>query len=98
MQHMGFSNWDLGVVIFNSTINIPSNDISVELNNDVDISLFNHDEIEFDNPPVNIPHPRPLSPIVTIINNNENIPNPIERPRLRPRSTIKQKSRLIAEV
>jgi hypothetical protein len=62
MQHMGFSNWDLGVVILNSTINIPSNDISVELNNDVDIPLFNHDEIEFDNPPVNIPHPRPLSP------------------------------------
>ncbi|EFX64266.1 hypothetical protein DAPPUDRAFT_118340 [Daphnia pulex] len=79
-------------------INIPSNDISVELNDDVDIPLFNQDEIEFDNPPVNIPHPRPLSPIVTIINNNENIPNPIERPRLRPRSAIKPKSRLIAEV
>jgi transposase InsO family protein len=79
-------------------INIPSNDISVELNDDVDIPLFNQDEIEFDNPPVNIPHPRPLSPVVTIINNNENIPNPIERPRLRPRSAIKPKSRLIAEV
>ncbi|EFX81202.1 hypothetical protein DAPPUDRAFT_102736 [Daphnia pulex] len=39
-------------------INIPSNDISVELNDDVDIPLFNQDEIEFDNPPVNTPHPR----------------------------------------
>jgi hypothetical protein len=79
-------------------INIPSNDILVELNDDVDIPLFNQDEIEFDIPPVNTPHPRPLSPMVTIINNNENIPNPIERPRLRPRSAIKPKSRLIAEV
>ena len=79
-------------------INIPNDDILVELNNDVDIPSFDLDEIEFDNPPVNIPHPRPLSPIVTIINNNENIPNPIERPRLRPRSAIKPKSRLIAEV
>ena len=74
------------------------NDISVE-NPDFDnTSLIDPENPERNISPVIIPHPPPLSPVITIVNENENNLIPPELPRLRSRSAIKPRSRLIMEI
>ena len=74
------------------------NDISVE-NPDFDnTSLIDPEILERTISPVIIPHPPPLSPVITIVNEKENNLIPPELPRLRSRSAIKPRSRLIMEI
>jgi transposase InsO family protein len=74
------------------------NDISVE-NPDFDnTSLIDPEILERTISPVIIQHPPPLSPVITIVNENENNLIPPELPRLRSRSAIKPRSRLIMEI
>jgi hypothetical protein len=63
----------------------------------IEISLPNLDSIVRNDSPMNVPNPRPLSTIVTIIE-KETALQPTELPRLRSRSAIKPRQRLITEV
>ena len=75
----------------------PLLDKAAENPDHIEISLPNPDSIVRNDSPMNVPIPRPLSPIVTIIE-KETALQPTELPRLRSRSAIKPRQRLITEV
>ncbi len=75
----------------------PLLDKSAENPDHIEISLPNPDSIVRNDSPMNVPNSRPLSPIVTIIK-KETALQPTELPRLRSRSAIKPRQRLITEV
>ncbi|EFX62822.1 hypothetical protein DAPPUDRAFT_117332 [Daphnia pulex] len=75
----------------------PLLDKSAENPDHIEISLPNPDSIVRNDSPMNVPNPRPLSPMVTIIE-TETALQPTELPRLRSRSAIKPRQRLITEV
>ena len=75
----------------------PLLDKATENPDHIEISLPNPDSIVRNDSPMNVPNPRPLSPIVTIIE-KETALQPTELPRLRSRSAIKPRQRLITEV
>jgi hypothetical protein len=75
----------------------PLLDKSAENPDHIEVSLPNPDSIVRNDFPMNVPIPRPLSPIVTIIE-KETALQPTELPRLRSRSAIKPRQRLITEV
>jgi hypothetical protein len=81
-----------------SVVDEDLNDILVE-NPDFDnTSLIDPEILQRNISPVIIPHPPPLSPVITIVNEKENNLIPPELPRLRSRSAIKPRSRLIMEI
>jgi hypothetical protein len=75
----------------------PLLDKSTENLDHIEISLPNPDSIVRNDSPMNVPNPRPLSPIVTIIE-KETALQQTELPRLRSRSAIKPRQRLLTEV
>ncbi len=72
---------------------------SLSVDDDFDnTSLIDPEILERNISPVIIPHPPPLSPVITIVNEKENNFIPPELPNFPSRSAIKPRSRLIMEI
>jgi hypothetical protein len=71
-----------------SVVDDDLNEISVKNPDFYNTSLIDPEILERNISPLSIPHPLPLSPVITIVNEKENNLIPPELPRLRSRSAI----------